>query len=127
MDAKAQCHGTDLATPWGDGGDRRRVRGDHRHGYLEVTLHASDAADAIAFLAYIASRFMDSGDVYVLTSDPIAHAVEFLISASANALPGSSPQLVLVLERLTLTPGSALSPREAGSLVWTTVEEGPQG
>jgi hypothetical protein len=70
---------------------------------------------------------MDSGDVYVLTSDPIAHAVEFLISASANALPGSSPQLVLVLERLMLTPESALSPQDARSLVRTTVEEGPEG
>jgi hypothetical protein len=80
---------TNPATRWGDGDDRRSVQGDFRHGYLEVTLRASGPTDAVMFLVFVVSRFTDGGDTYVLTSNLIAHAVEFLISTSVDALLGA--------------------------------------
>jgi hypothetical protein len=51
--------------------------------------------------------------------------VDFLISTSAEALPGGSARLLL--ERLTLPPGSALPPQEASPFTWTELGEGALG
>ena len=44
----------------------------------------------------------DAPDSYGLTRDPVADAVDFIMSTSADALPASSAELALVLEQLTL-------------------------
>jgi len=72
-------------TLWGGGDDRRRVRGDRRHGYEKVILCASSPTDAVAFLVFVVPRFMNARDSYVLTGDPIAHAVEPLISTDEGS------------------------------------------
>jgi hypothetical protein len=41
-----------------------------------VTLRASGPIDAVAFLVFVVPRFMNARDSYVLTGDPIAHAVD---------------------------------------------------
>jgi hypothetical protein len=88
----------------------------------EVSLRASGAEDVTAFVVYLISGFMDTE---LGQSDPIAHSVDYLISTSADALPGGSGRLVL--ERLTLPPGSALPAQEASPLVWTEIGEGAVG
>ena len=74
------------------------------------------------FVVYVISGFADTG---YWTVDPIAHTVDFLISSSADALPGGSARLVL--ERLMLPPGSALPAQEASPLVWNEIGEGAVG
>jgi hypothetical protein len=88
----------------------------------EVALRAPGDEDATAFVVYIISGFMDTE---LTDRDPIAYAVEYLISTSTDALPGGSARLVL--KRLTLPPGSALPQREATPLVWTEIGEGAVG
>jgi hypothetical protein len=79
-------------TPSGGVDDRRRVRGDHRPGSREVTLRASGPTGAVAVRVVVVSRVLDARDASGLTSDPIAHAVVFLISTSAGALEPETPQ-----------------------------------
>jgi hypothetical protein len=88
----------------------------------EVSLRASGAEDVTAFIVYLVSGFMDTELGH---SDPVAHAVDYLISTSADALPGGSARVVL--ERLSLPRGSALPPQEASPLVWTEIGEGAVG
>ena len=89
----------------------------------EVALRASGSEDATAFIVYLISGPRKRLAMFASEStDPIAHSVEWLISTSADALPGGSARVVL--ERMTLPPGSALPPQEASPLVWTEVGAG---
>src|SRR5215207_6207968 len=88
----------------------------------EVAFRASGSEEVTMFVVYVFSGFADTG---FWGSDPIAHRVDFLISTSVDALPGGSARVVL--ERLTLPPGSALPPQEVAPLVWTEIGEGAVG
>ena len=88
----------------------------------EVAFRVSGPEDATMFLVYIFSGFADTG---FWTADVLTHTVDYLISTSADALPGGSARLVL--ERLTLPPGSALPPQDVTPLVWTEIGEGAVG
>jgi hypothetical protein len=59
------------------------------------------------------------------STDPMAHDGQSVISTSADTLPGGAARLVV--ERLTLPPGSALPAHEASPLVWTGVGAGTLG
>jgi hypothetical protein len=91
-------------------------------GNEEVAFRVLGSDEATMFAVYAFSGFADTG---FWGTDPIAHSVDFLISTSADALPGGSARVVL--ERLTLPPGSALPAQEASPLVWTEIGEGAVG
>jgi hypothetical protein len=91
-------------------------------GDEEVAFRVSGSDEATMFAVYAFSGFEDTG---FWGTDPIAHRVDFLISTSADALPGGSARVVL--ERLTLPPGSALPPQEVTPFVWTEIGEGAVG
>jgi hypothetical protein len=91
-------------------------------GDEEVAFRVSGSDEAMMFAVYAFSGFEDTG---FWGTDPIAHRVDFLISTSADALPGGSARVVL--ERLTLPPGSALPPQEVTPFVWTEIGEGAVG
>jgi hypothetical protein len=76
-------------------------------GDEEVAFRVAGSDEVTMFVVYAIAGFADTG---FWDTDPIAHRVDFLISTSVDALPGGSARLVL--ERLTLPPGSAL-PQEA--------------
>jgi hypothetical protein len=57
--------------------------------------------------------------------DGEVHHYDFLLDAYSDALPGGSGRLVF--ERVTLAPGSALSPTEVSPFVWTTLGAGTLG
>jgi hypothetical protein len=91
-------------------------------GDEEVAFRVPESGDAAMFVVYVFSGFADTG---FWGTDPIAHRVDYLISTSVDALPGGSARVVL--ERLTLPPGSALPPQEVAPLVWTEIGEGAVG
>jgi len=91
----------DPATPSPRGDDRWRVWRDQRSGSLDVTPRTSGPTGEVA-VRVVDSSDTDAPDSYGLTRDPVADAVEFIMSASADALPASSAELALVLEQLTL-------------------------
>ena len=91
-------------------------------GNQEVTFRVSGSDEVTMFVVFVIAGFADTG---VWDHDPIAHRVDFLISTSTDALPGGSARLVL--ERLTVPPGSALPPQEVTPFVWTEIGEGAVG
>jgi hypothetical protein len=92
----------------------------------EASLRASGPDEATAFMVTIYAGANNAGHASERWDvDPIAHAVDYPISTSADALPGGAGRIVL--ERLTLPPGSALPPQEANPLVWTGVGAGVLG
>src|SRR5690606_12688581 len=78
--------------------------------------------EATALAVYVISAFVDATGY---GSDPLVHRVDRLIETSASDLPGGTARLIV--ERLTLAPGGALSPEEARPWVWTEVEDGALG
>jgi len=88
----------------------------------EVAFRLTGSDEATLFVVYVVKGFADIG---FWESDPIAHRADFLISTSTDALPEGATRLVL--ERVTLPPGSALPPQAAAPLVWTEVGEGALG
>jgi hypothetical protein len=86
-----------------------------------VSFRVSGGAEVTMFAVYAVAGFQDTG---LWESDPFAHRVDFLISTSADSLPGEGR---VVLERLTLPSGTTLPPEQALPLVWTEVGEGALG
>jgi hypothetical protein len=112
-----------------NGSERRLAAGD----VLDVTnqeflFRASGSAEAIAYAVYVTPSLNLDHQVgqavarLWLDGDHLVHAMDFVISSSADDLPGGSARLLL--ERLTLPPRTALPPTEAGPLVWTQVGSG---
>jgi sugar lactone lactonase YvrE len=98
------------------GSARRLAPGDREQ---EVAIAQRGAADAAFF------RIAVSEWARPAVFDAVSHRRDALIEAVAEDLPGGSSRLVV--ERVTLSPGSALPPEEASPLVWTSVERGLLG
>jgi hypothetical protein len=117
-------------TVMGDGSERRLKAGDA----LEVTnqefaFWASGQEQTTAYVVYVTPGFSTEAGQSVgrlwKSGDPLVHAVDFVISSSADELAGGSGRLAL--ERITLPVGSSLPPQEASPLVWTEVGSGVLG
>jgi hypothetical protein len=87
---------------------------DHRH---QITLRASGPKNAVAWVISL-----NSGPDNVIPRDRGGHTLARFVSYATKALPGGSGRLVL--ERLTLPPGSALPPFEVSALMWMGIGEG---
>jgi quercetin dioxygenase-like cupin family protein len=85
----------------------------------EVAFRVSGSEEATLLSGYVTRAYR------IATWDPRAHHHGWLIEAVTFALPGGSGRLVL--ERLTLPPGSALPSQEANPLSWVAVWEGSLG
>jgi mannose-6-phosphate isomerase-like protein (cupin superfamily) len=85
----------------------------------EVAIHVSGTETVSLLWGYVPNAQRGA------TRDPEAHDYNWLIDGSFLALPGGSGRLVL--EQLTLPPGSALPALEARSLDWFEVGEGTLG
>ena len=57
--------------------------------------------------------------------DPLAHTEDWIISTATDASPGGAGRLVV--ERLTLPPGSVLPAQQESPLVWVGVQDGVLG
>jgi hypothetical protein len=95
----------------------------------EVALRLAGSEDATLFVVYVVPSLIESPgsekEILFWRHDPVTQHPEFLISSANEALPGGSGRLVL--ERMTLPPGSALPPEEAHPFVWTEVGKGALG
>lgn len=91
-------------------------------GENPASFQVGDAEEAIAAAIYIVpSGFTMEG----WDSDPLAHFFEYPIDATADELSGGAGRVLV--ERITLSPGSALPPQEASALVWWGITEGRVG
>jgi DNA-binding beta-propeller fold protein YncE len=88
----------------------------------DVTLQAVGSGDAAAVAVIVTSALVDA-DAFV--TDPVVHGMDRLIETSADGLPGGPARLIL--ERITLSPGSDLPAQEARQWVWTEVSSGALG
>jgi hypothetical protein len=92
----------------------------------EFSFGASGSAEAVAYVVYVSSKFsaeFGHGATRTwLSGDPLVHATDIVLSSSADDFAGGPVRLVL--ERLTVPPGTALPPQEARPLVWTEVGQG---
>ena len=98
--------------------------GEHHtfSGAQPVAFHAADAEEVIVSVVYVVpSSFAVEG----WASDPLAHTMDYPIDASAEGLQEGSGRVLL--ERITLPPGSALPPQEVSPLVWWGITEGRVG
>jgi hypothetical protein len=95
----------------------------------EFAFHDSGTAEAIAYVVYAIPQFtaeVGYGAHRIwLSGDPLLHTHDVVISTAAETVPAGSARLVL--ERLTLPPGSALPPQVASPWVWTRAEAGTLG
>jgi hypothetical protein len=107
--------GAITATEAGTG--HRLAAGEHLafSGDETVTFEAAGPEEAIAFVVYIIPTF-NTVDMEQWDTDPMAHTIDYPINAAHDALPGGSGQILL--ERMTLPPGSALPPQTVSPLVW---------
>jgi hypothetical protein len=85
----------------------------------EVTFRHGGPEEATLLRGMVVTSWMTA------SADRLATSTEFLVEYSSSTLPGGSGRLVA--ERLTLPPGSALPPQEAGPFVWMEVGEGTLG
>jgi hypothetical protein len=113
-----------------DGTDHQLAAGES----LDVTnaefaFRSSGTDQAIAYLVYASPQFSaefgHAADQIWLSGDPLLHTHDVVISTVADAFPTGPGRLVL--ERLTLPPGSALPPETATPWVWTRVGAGVLG
>jgi hypothetical protein len=95
----------------------------------EFAFHNPGAAEAIAYVVYASPQFSaefgHGADQIWLSGDPLVHTHDVVISTVAETFPAGSGRLVL--ERVTLPPGSALPPQTARPWVWTRVGAGTLG
>ena len=95
----------------------------------EISFGASGAEKAITYVVYITPELQsEAGQSHSRIwkdGDPLVHAMDFVIGAGAEDLPGGPGRLVL--EQLSLLPGTTLPPQEASPLVWTEVGSGVMG
>ena len=106
------------------GTEQSIAAGEHHtfSGAQPLAFRAADAEEVIVSVVYVVpSSFAAEG----WASDPLAHTMDYLIDASAEGLPGGSGRVLL--ERITLPPGSALPPQEVSPLVWWGITEGRVG
>jgi hypothetical protein len=118
-----------------DGAEQRLTAGQHLSltGDMAATFRAVGAEEARIFELYAVPSFTTPGrglgeadvDSPTWAYDPVVYTVEYLITASPDGLPGGPGHLIL--DRLTLPPGSTLPPQEAGPLTWIEVREGVLG
>jgi len=96
-------------------------------GSVPISLQPVGTAEATIFIVYVIPGFQDAfSDAEGLEDyDPTAYTVDYLISTSADDLPGGSGKIVL--ERLILPAGNVTSPIESQPLVWTEVGTGALG
>jgi hypothetical protein len=85
----------------------------------EVAIHVRGPETVSLLRGYVSNAQREA------TRDLGAHEDTWLIEGSSTALPGGSGRLVL--EQLTLPPGSALPPLETRALDWFEVGEGTLG
>ena len=83
----------------------------------QVNLRASGPKNAVAWVISL-----NSGPDNVIPRDRGGHTLARFVSYATKALPGGSGRLVL--EQLTLPPGSALPPFEVSALMWMGIGEG---
>jgi hypothetical protein len=86
----------------------------------EVELRPSGPETAVAWVVSLNGRLDDS-----IPRDLGSHTLARFVAFATEAFPGGSGRLVL--ERLTLPPGSALSPVEVSALMWVGIGEGAVG
>jgi hypothetical protein len=87
-----------------------------------LAFRAADAEEVIVSVVYVnPGGFTAEG----WASDPLAHTMNPLIDVAVEDLPGGSGRIVL--ERITLPPGSALPPQEISPLVSWGIAEGRVG
>jgi len=86
-----------------------------------VAFRAADAQEVIVSVVYVVPAGFDIAHA----TDPLAHTVDGPIDSRAEDLPGGSGRILL--ERITLPPGSALPPQEVRPLVWWGITEGRVG
>ena len=117
-----------------DGVDRRLTPGQQftLAGDMGASFRAAGTEDAIAFQVYVVPTYStagrglgEAGGSESWAYDQIAYSTEYLIAASPDGLPGGPARLLL--DQLTVPPGSVLPPQEAASLTWTEVAEGVLG
>jgi hypothetical protein len=118
-----------------DGAEQRLTAGQRLTlaGDTVTTFRTAGAEEARIFELYVVPSFTAPGrglgeadvDSPTWAYDPVAYTAEYLITASPDGLPGGSSHLIL--DRLTLPPGSSLPPQGAGPLTWIEVREGVLG
>jgi hypothetical protein len=92
-------------------------------GAAPVSLQTDGSEEAIAFVVYIVPGFEESG--FDWSYDQTIYTVDWLISTSADALPGGAGRIML--KRRTVPVSSALPAEEAQPFVWTEVGAGVLG
>jgi hypothetical protein len=92
-------------------------------GATAISLQPVGDDEAIVFIVYMIPGFIDAEGVGEY--DVTIYTVDYLISTSADDLPGGPGRLVL--ERLIVPAGSDLPPVESQPFVWTEVGEGALG
>jgi hypothetical protein len=110
-----------------DGTERRLGPGEQQRfsGNAALSLQPTGSDEAQVFVVYLIPGFEDAGGHWVWEYDPAIYTVDWLISTSADALPGGAGRILL--ERLTVPVGSALPAEEARLFVWTEVGAGVLG
>jgi hypothetical protein len=87
-----------------------------------IDFRAADAEEVSVSVVYVVPGGL-GGEGW--PSDPLAHTVDYLIDIVAEELPGGSGRILL--ERITLPPGSALPPQVISPLVSWGIAEGRVG
>jgi hypothetical protein len=82
-----------------------------------VTIRVSGVGTATLLRGYVAKS--------IPMMDAVGYRYEWLLEGFSAAMPGGSGRLVL--ERVTLPPGSALPPQEVSSFVWIEPDAGTLG
>jgi hypothetical protein len=118
-----------------DGAEQRLTAGQRLTlaGDTAATFRAAGGEEAKIFELYVVPSFTATGrglgeadvDSPTWAYDPVVYTAEYLITASPDGLSGGPSHLIL--DRLTLPPGSTLPPQQAGPLTWTEVREGVLG
>ena len=86
----------------------------------QVDLRARGPEDAVVWVISL-----DGGPADLSPRDHGPHTLARFVSYATDALPGGSGRLIL--ERLTLPPGSGLPPFELSALMWIGLAEGVVG
>jgi hypothetical protein len=111
-----------------DGDTERRLGPGEQHrfsGNAAISLQPVGSEEAVVFVVYLIPGFEDAGGHGEWEYDPEIYTADWLISTSADALPGGAGRITL--ERLTIPVGGALPAEEAQPFVWTDVGAGVLG
>ena len=92
----------------------------------EFALRAVGTDRAIAYVVYVTPELVGFGANRLwISGDPLVHSSDKVISASVDDFPGGAARLIL--QEITLPPGSALPPSQASRLVAIQVGAGELG